>query len=236
LNFYYNRWTATRPKATPAHAGQQDKPAAEMAIETPPAETPPPPERAVATESGQVIDDFEREPIAWQAFLDGARETRLTLTRDTRRKHDGGASLHVRYEVAAEGWATCGHVCDQPADWHRFVGVSFYLHAGKAGQEVTVIAYGGKSPDDLLHFEHRFQASRAAAEGWERVEIPWSQFRPAAWQENGNRKYDPQQAMGVALGFASSENQRHAGDLWIDDVTLMSPPPAAKVPTGGAPK
>ena len=85
---------------------------------------------------------------------------------------------------------------------------------------MNIVAYGGDSPDDLIHFEYRFQAGPSAVSGWQRLEIRWDQLRPPPWQDEGNRRFDPRSAMGVALAFDSADGPR-AGKLWIDDLALL---------------
>jgi hypothetical protein len=95
-----------------------------------------------------------------------------------------------------------------------------YLRAEKPGQPITIVAYGGKSSDDLIHFEHRLEAPRAAVDGWQRIDIRWEQLEPPSWQAEEGRRFDPRSAMGVALAFESSDSGPNVGRLWIDDVTL----------------
>jgi len=230
LNAYCNRWMATAP---------EPRPASEPPIETPPeveepptpAETQPEVEKPPTARPGRILDDFERRSDAWAAFLDEASGTRLTFSRNRAVKHGGAASLGIRYDVAAESWATCSRVYDQPRDWSPFQGLSLYLHAEKLGQPITIVAYGGKSSDDLLHFEYRLRAPQAAVGGWQRIDIRWQQLKPASWQGDGSEKFDPRSAMGIALAFEASDSGRNTGRLWIDDVTLLSDRPEEEVPT-----
>ena len=230
LNVYYHRWIATAPPSEPR-------------IETPPrvttVEPEPEPGRPVPAPTSQptpgmpqpaaerrvtpagLVDDFEGEVDAWAAFLGEAEGTRLSFKRDQAVKHGGSASLEVRYDLPRESWATCSLVHDEPRDWSRFQGLSLYLHTEKPGQTVTVVAYGGRSADDLIHFEHRLEAGPAAVSGWQRLDLRWDQLKLPAWQDDGNRRFDPRSAMGFALAFESAEGPR-AGRLWIDDVTLLS--------------
>jgi hypothetical protein len=98
--------------------------------------------------------------------------------------------------------------------------LSLYLHAERPGQTVNIVAYGGESSDELIHFEYRLEAGPAAVSGWQRLEIRWDQLKPPPWQDEGNRRFDPRSAMGVALAFDSADGPR-AGRLWIDDLALL---------------
>ena len=215
LNGYYHRWIATAPQPSVPSVPRPETPPPATTVETPPevqAPTMPP--------VGRLIDDFERDVNAWAAFFDEATRTRLTVNRDQTIKHGGAASLDVRYDVAPGSWATCSLVHDRPRDWSDAKGLSLYLHVEKAGQPVTIVAYGGKSSDDLLHFEYRLQAGESAVSGWQRLDIRWDQLKPAPWQGDDSARFDPRSAMGVALAFNASEAGNQTGRLWIDDVTL----------------
>jgi hypothetical protein len=224
LNAYYQKWAATKPAAATA---QTTEPPADMADRVMPVGAPastdtPPDEPAVATAAGKTIDDFEREPRAWATFLDETKDTRLTFAADKETKHNGAASLRIQYDLAPESWATCSLVYDRPQDWNGSQGLSFYVHVEKSGQPLTVVAYGGKSGDDLLHFEQRFTAGQAAVDGWQRIDVPWSRLKLPEWQGDATQKYNPRSAMGFAIAFDSPVGGRRAGTLWIDDVALVA--------------
>jgi hypothetical protein len=233
LNVYYNRWIATAPDAGPASVPQAEMPPRVTTVEPEPEpERPAPAPAARPTPDMQetpvqrrttvpgLVDDFEGKIDAWAAFLGEAEGTRLSFKRDQAIKHGGAASLEVRYDLPPETWATCSLVHDQPQDWSRFQGVSLYLHAEKPGQTVTIVAYGGKSSDELIHFERRVETGPAAVSGWQRLDIRWEQLKPPPWQGEEGDRFDPRSAMGVALAF-ESERGPNAGRLWIDDVTLL---------------
>lgn len=233
LNAYYDKWAQTRPKTAPAGR----PPLAATAAETPkPIESPPPAEPTAAVAAGSLIDDFQRAPQAWKAFLDEGKETRLTFTLDEKIKHSGTASLQIQYDLAPESWATCSRVYDQPQDWSRWHGLRLWVHAERLGQPLTVVAYGGKSADNLLLFELAVKADQVAVDGWQRIDISWSQLKAPPWQGDGTQKYDPHSAMGVAVTFQSSVGGRRAGKLWIDDVGLSATPSDGKSPSRTAPR
>ena len=217
LNAHYNRWAAAAPKTSQRSIPQTETPSRETTVETQPVAQKP-----TQTPRTQVIDDFERKVDVWAAFLEEATGTRLTFSRDQAMKHGGEASLGVCYDVAPEGWATCSLVHDQPRDWSDSQGLSLCLHAEKLGQSITIVAYGGKSSDELLHFEYRLSATQAAVDGWQRAEIQWDDLEPAPWQGEAGDKFDPRSAMGIAFAFEPSDGEHNVGRLWIDDITLSS--------------
>jgi hypothetical protein len=174
------------------------------------------------------IDDFEGDVDAWAAFFDDTNETRLRFDRDQQVKRHGTASLRIRYEVAPGGWANCSLVYDRPRDWSDFQGLSLSMRAEKVGQRVTIVAYGG-CPDGLLLYQCHLQADQAAVRGWKPVRVAWQELKPPSWQD-GPPEFDPRSTSGVAIAFEPSEGGRHAGQLWVDDVTLVSERPSGQAP------
>lgn len=218
LNVYCNRWIATAPAAGPAVA-----PPAGPAPEATAPEAKLGPPKPDAPLAAGLVDDFEGAPDAWAVFHDEGKATRLTFARDQEVKHGGKASLRIEYDVAPESWATCGLVHDRPRDWSGFRGISLYVRVEKAGQPITVVVYGGKSGDDLQHFECRLTPGQAAVGAWRRLDVGWEDLRLPPWQGDDQARFDPRSAMGVAFAFPSTEAARNTGRLWIDDVTLLSP-------------
>ncbi|MHB8897966.1 MAG: carbohydrate binding domain-containing protein [Thermoguttaceae bacterium] len=221
LNAWYARWVVSQQApagaAPAADAAVETGSAAESATVATPSKPAPP---AAAAASG-TVDDFEGDSGHWAAFLDEGKDTRLQFARDTDRSRGGAASLRIQYDLASASWAACSLVHDRPGDWSGSRGLSFYLHVEKAGEPITVIAYGGKSPEDLLNFECTVTSDQAAVAGWQRIEVAWSQLRLPGWQGDASQKYDPRSAMGVGLTFHSSGEGRRAGRVWIDDIALL---------------
>jgi hypothetical protein len=222
LNAYYQKWAASRPQAVAVEDAGKNTDSRPAALDRD--QTGKAPQQDQATSEGvgeNVVADFDGSLTAWQTFQDETPDTRLSMLRDTERKHGGEAAMRIRYKLATDGWATGSLVYNQPEDWSRFRGLSLYVQVEKPGQPLTVIAYGGKSSDDLLHFEYRFAATEAAVNGWQRVEILWPQFQAAAWQSDPATPYDPHSAMGIAFGFSDLEGETASGIVWVDDVTLI---------------
>ncbi len=228
LNLYYHRWVATAPKAPPsappAEAAASRTPAEPKPEPSPPEPDPSEPSRPAAPKAAGMIDDFEAAVRGWSVFRDEGTATRLEFARDEEIKHDGAASLRIDYDVAPQGWATCSLVHDRPKDWSGCRGLSLYVRAAKAGQRITIVVYEGKTPDELRHFEHSFEAGEAAAGKWQRLDLRWDQLKLPEWQGDAEARLDPRSAMGVALAFPS-EGGRNTGRLWIDHVTLLPAAP-----------
>ena len=193
-----------------------------------------PPSQSLA--SAKPIDDFEGHLGAWAAFRDGPTDTLLTLERDSAIRHGGDSSLAIRYDVGPGNWATGSLVHERPQDWSSFQGLRLYLHAERVGQPVVIVAYGGTSPEGLVHYEYSLKAGPAALAGWQRVDVPWHELITPDWQGDRRLAFDPRESMGMAFAFDGPERGRRAGRIWVDDVTLLrserqagdglGPPPA----------
>ena len=170
LNSYVNHWLETAPAPGPAAT-------------TPAATSQPETVAAVIQEPvpmgglDDIIDDFEGHGPQWETWLDGDPGTRLTGTSDSSRAHGGQASLKLDYQVVPNGWATYSLIYQSPRSLADKSGLVFFVHAEKQGLPVLVTAYGGNSPDDLHHFDYETSTDSAAVKGWQKIEIPWPQFK-----------------------------------------------------------
>jgi hypothetical protein len=222
LNVYYHRWesaprTALTPPPEPKQAPapeEEPEPAPETVTATP---APPP----ASKPTGNIIDDFEKGASEWTAFIDEAKNTQLTFSRDAAHAHSGKAGLRIEYSIAPGSWATCSLVYPSPHDWRNARGLTLYLHAERSGQEVVIVAYGGNSPDSLSHFELSVATTKEAVTGWQRVDIPWKKLVQPPWEGDGTARFDPSRAMGMAFAFNAPEGGRNAGKLWVDDVSFL---------------
>ncbi|MBL7209068.1 MAG: hypothetical protein ISS52_03125 [Dehalococcoidia bacterium] len=237
LNVYYHRWRSGAPVAppparqpTPVPPTAMPQPAPVPSLisegETPAIDPLPPP-----SEAGEVIDDFERGVNEWVVFADEEKDTELTCGRDEADSHSGAAGLRIEYDIASDSWATCSLVYPSPQDWGEGLGLTVRLHAERVGQQVTLVAYQGNSPDSLSHFEFQMQTDQEAVAGWQRVDVPWNQLTQPSWEGNGTARFDPNRAMGLAFLFDAPDGRRNSGQLWVDNVSLLSAvPPASATP------
>ncbi len=170
---------------------------------------------------GNIIDDFESGAPQWAVFSDEGKKTLLTIQKDPGVSHGGKASLCIAYRILPDSWATCSLVYPAPRKWGRARGLTLFLHAERAGQEVAIVAYQGNTPDNLSHFEFRLTTQEGAVRGWQKVDIPWNRFRQAAWEGDGKTPFDPSRAMGIAFAFDTAEGQSIKGRLWVDDVRFL---------------
>lgn len=234
LNVFYHRWQSGPPIASPpapSSTSGSETPMPEPTSSLPGgAETStslPQPPAAV----GEVIDDFESDADRWAVFVDEEKDTHLSCGRDDAVSYSGTAGLRIEYDVAPDSWAECSLVYASPQDWRGGSGIAVYLRAEQAGQQTVIIAYQGDSPDSLLHFEFRAQATQEAVDGWQRVDVPWDQFVQPSWQGDSTVPFDPGRTMGLAFLFDAPDGGRNSGKLWVDDVRLLSVAPSAPPPT-----
>jgi len=224
LNVWYNRWAASAPSAAPPSGGEIRAEAGTTNGEfvVPPSGGKRPAEAGTTSmAAGESIDDFEVDAGRWAAFLDASTGTRLTFARDRQTRHSQAASLAISHDVSPGSWATCSLVFDQPQDWSGFQGISLWLCVEKMDRPAAIVVYGG-SPDDLIHFETRLTADRAAAGGWQQIVVRWPELKPPAWQDDGTHQFDPARILGIAFALEASEDARNTGRFWVDDIRLVS--------------
>ena len=141
------------------------------------------------------------------------------------RAHTSRAAMRIEYDIAPGSWGTCSVVYTSPHDVSSTGGIDVYLHSEKKGQEVTLVAYQGTSPDELMHFEFKARIDKKGAEGWQHFVIPWDKFVQPPWQGESTIKFNPFQSMGFAFAFDSNENRRNKGVLWVDDMRFLKKGP-----------
>jgi hypothetical protein len=216
LNIFYNRWAATAPDQPPA--GQQDElPAVQ---EDQPGEEPM---SMTAPMNGVFNEGFENGAPGWEAFNDEGGATQLTCTVTDERSHGGMQSLQLEFDVAQDGWATCGRTFDAAQDWSASQGLSFAMQAAAPGAAIHVDLYTGTG-DQRESYYYALEAP-AETDEWSTVVIPWSGFHRVDWEENAGAAFaKPGQVSGIAFGFPT----QGSGTLWVDDLKLLGGAPAAE--------
>jgi hypothetical protein len=180
----------------------------------------------------QVIDDFEGGAGGWERYIHGPKNPQLKFKTDQMVRHRGTASLAIAYDMMPGDSGLCSLVFSDPRDWSDFQGLRLFLRSEQAGQEVTIVAYGGNSLEELIHFAYHLKTAEAAVAGWQCVDVLWDELRVVDWQDDGVTEFDPQSSRGVALCFDASGSESVAGRIWIDDVTLV-PVPISAGSSGG---
>jgi hypothetical protein len=225
LNVFFHRWQKNAPTASaPGARGQSEVrpplPEATPARPEPPSQEPAPPP-STAEKVDEVLDDFEGEADAWAVFSDEGSDTRVSFALDEANAQSGRAGLRIEYDVAPASWGTCSLVYSSPRDWRNWHGLSLRLRSEEPRQKVVIVAYQGETSDDLSHFEFHTQTDEAAVNGWQRIEIPWSELIQPSWQGDSTVPFDPAKAMGVAFAFDAPETGRNTGRLWVDDIRVL---------------
>jgi hypothetical protein len=221
LNVYYHRWlagqgAAGRTAAKPAASAAQT--ATTGTRPTPPPVPTPPPAAA-----GDLIDNFEQSTSEWVVFSDeGNPATRLSCVREVSADFRGKAGLGITYTVAPESWASCSLVYPMPQDWRMKTGISLLLRAKRPAQELHIVVYQGDSADSLSHFEYSVVTTAKTAAGWQRLDIPWKDFKQPPWEGDGTTPFDPGRAMGLAFAFNGEAGGASAGKIWVDDIYFLA--------------
>ena len=214
LNVFYNRWIATAPKE-PLAVIVPDEPVAagETLMET---------DRPLPV--GVLLETFETGAHGWEAFNDEGGATQLTCSVTDERAHGGMQSLQLEFDVAQDGWATCGRTFDAAQDWSASQGLSFVVRATSPGAFMVHVDLYTGTGDQRESYFYALPAP-VEADDWMTVVIPWSGFQRVDWEENAGAAFaKPGQVSGIAFGFPS----QGSGTLWVDDLMLLVSAPAAE--------
>ncbi len=216
LNVFYHRWQADAP------------------LQPAPAQASPVPEAGTQPRPSALVDDFESGDPAgtngWEPFWDEATSTSMHCAAEPGTAHEGNNSLILDFDVAANAWATCALFYeDAPQDWSGYEGLTFHLHAAEAGLVFDVDVYAG-SREAQETYIYTLESPPESADGWIPVELRWSDFHRADWEENAGASFDnPDQVVGMAFGFTTYPDTPNTGTLWVDDIQLMGEGSAAIV-------
>ena len=172
-----------------------------------------------------LLDGFESAAATWET--DAEAGSSIECTPDGEVAHTGAAALRLRYTVAADGWADCGRYFDTRQDWSAGEGVTFFIkHQGDA-QQMTVLLFSG-DPDAPTPFAA--EVSLPTEDNWQQVTLPWESFEKAEWAEEGNLSaLVPAQITGY--GFTLETGEDCAGELWLDDLSLITEAETTASPT-----
>lgn len=208
LNVFYHRWQADAP------------------LQPSPALASPMPEAGTQPQPSALIDDFESGAPAgtngWEPFWDEATPTSMYCAAESGTAHGGNNSLLLDFDVAANAWATCALFYEEtPQNWSESEGLTFYLHAAEAGLVFDVDIYAG-SRDAQETYIYTLEAPPESANGWVPIELHWSDFHRADWEENSGASFDnPGRVVGLAFGFTTYPDTPNTGTLWVDDIKLV---------------
>jgi hypothetical protein len=228
LNVFYHRWRAGAP-ALPTPQVEPPRPPASAA--------PAPSPVAEARASAGLIDDFESGPptgtIGWEPFWDLATDTSIACGPAGGAPYSGAAALEATFDVAPASWATCALQYGGAQDWSGGQGISFFVRASEPAGRFDVLLYAGAEPDIETYLTTLETGGGFAA--WTPVALAWAQFERVDWEaEAGTPFARPAAVTGLAFGFGTPE-ERHAGTVWIDDVSLLGQVSAEAPPATASP-
>ncbi len=201
LNAFYHRWQASLPASI---EDQTDQPTLE------------PTAAGVMPDSIETAfaENFESGLLIWEAYSDESGQTMLECE-----LIDGGyagsKSLQLQFDVAQDGWATCGISLAEPQNWSSASGVSMMINP--SGGIFHVDVYAG-SAEDRQSYYFPLDAPGDGS-GWTQLSLPWEAFKRVEWEENaGQPLTTSDRILGIAFGMPS-EGQ---GTLQVDEITLFS--------------
>jgi hypothetical protein len=228
LNVYYHRWHEGLPShtiplvkdATPdagmGDAGEQPSDEEDSSEVTSPVVT-------------GFIDNFDAEaPVhtgGWEYYAEEGSDSKMVCSPDSSAEFSAPSALHMVYDLAPGSWGTCSLFYDEIQNWGDSLGISFYLQAAQAGQELHLEVFGG-SPGGRISYIYYLEIPPESVDGWFYLSIPWEDILRAEWEEGAGSPIDPGQITGFGFGFSGLENTRLSGQLWIDDLMLLGLAPA----------
>lgn len=201
LNAFYNRWAATAPDSAPETT---------VEIVAEPAAT------EMDAQVGGFSESFESGTERWEAYNDEGGTTSLDCSASGENTFSGTQALRLDFDVARDGWGTCGISFDSAQDWSASQGLGFAVRVEAPGAVIHVDVYAG-SGDDRQSYYFALPSSDSGAE-WRMVQIPWSEFKRVDWEENAGQPFAAaDQVLGIAFGIPSEGK----GVLWVDEVQLL---------------
>ena len=233
LNAAYKWWQAGDTSVPPV----DNEPA-------PAAEENPVPELYPAPESSpNIIDNFEGDaPLGsygWEAFKDDESSSQITCSTTDEMANLGTRSLKIDYNVELYSWSTCDLSFDNPQNWSKHEGISFYAYAVQEETPFNVDLFvEGES--------YVYQGWVEGSGNWQAFTVFWDEFKRVDWEENAGAPFTkPEEVSGLAFGFNTPEDTEIApvGTIYIDDLMLgescaeVAEGPAANTEeTGDAPQ
>ena len=174
--------------------------------------------------AAELIDDFERGPLAgteyWHAFLDEATSTTAACSSQGNSVHSGTQSLQFEFNVAPNSWATCALFYETAQDWSAGEGLAFDYHANPPGLAFDVDLYAGVR-DDRQTYLYTIESPAESSDGWLSITLNWEDFHRADWEADAGTAFSqPEQIIGLAFGLNALPDSPNTGSLWIDDIQL----------------
>jgi hypothetical protein len=224
LNSYYRRWKADAAPGPlvldPGLAPQADQPT----------------DSAPPSATSSLVAAFESGEPAWEAYHDEATTSIMTCQPESDTGRSGN-SLRLDFNIAANSWGTCARMYESPQNWSDGDGLSFYFSAEEAGTLFDIDLYAGPAENRETYL-YTIEASPESAAGWVQMELRWSDFHRADWEESAGAPFaKPNEVTGIAFGMNTLPDATNAGTLRVDDMTLfnadstpVNPPSEAEPP------
>lgn len=210
LNAFNNHWIAGAGGALPEAQGGEP-PQAEAGSGEEPGE--PAGVESAVTDGYQ--EGFEGGMGAWVVYKDESGGTSLECQVTDERAVEGGQSLRLDFDVAADGWATCGVDFSDGADWSGANGLIFSMQSAGLDSPLHVDLYTLEEDGRASYY---YTLSPSASDQWIQVSIPWAEFRRVDWEEDaGQPLTGTAQVSGIAFGMPS----KGRGTFWVDDIRLL---------------
>jgi len=106
-------------------------------------------------------------------------------------------------------------------NWKEYDGLSFYIRADASIYPLSLVLHTG-SQDNKQTYSHRIQSPPTGNNDWSLLQIPWSEFRRVEWEDNPGTPVDPGNILGLAFILEGSETGARSGEIFIDDIQLIS--------------
>ncbi len=152
-----------------------------------------------------MLADFEGTPPTLEAFWDEATASHVGCAVTGDATHAGSGALQIDTDVVSGSWGTCRLTFTEPPDMTNGEGISFYLHADRAGIPYDIDLYAG-NPDEPETYMDSADTPSDSVDGWAHIEIPWSDFTRVEWEADAGTVFDPAQT-----GPVDGDRFRRAG-------------------------
>jgi len=206
LNAFYNNWIAASGGQVPA--GQENGVQVSQSQ----------PEEGQADPAGAVADyreGFEGDVQDWEVYVDESGKTSLACQTTADRASEGNLSLQLDFDVARDGWATCGVDFAGGVDWSGADGLSFMVQSGGIDAPLHIDLYAEAGDSRESYF---YELLPDESTHWMQVAIPWTEFKRVDWEENAGQPFNgPDHVSGIAFGIPSQGK----GALWVDNISLL---------------
>lgn len=183
-------------------------------------------EDTAAARAGSSIDSFNGDTTAWVPFAD--ETSSITTARAADHANSSGASLQIKYQVAAGGFAGLERSFSSPLNWSNVSAINLWVDGTNTGHTFLVQVYDAGNE----RWESRFTVDFT---GWRQITLPFSAMTAAGWQPPDATVDNVRDFSGVTgMAIIPSEGTG-TGVVTIDALAYGpgSTTPASTAATGG---